>query len=422
MELTTAKLDTSWSPPKASDLGGPEQLADCMIDFRHWHATKGLHSNGGVNDENLRRLVKLAYFASQTSDEGRYPHFRLFCPSPGWRDAIEDLRILRYSQPRFLSDVNSIRRLAPSVDSHDRALLIVEEPVGLVCDGIVAVTRPTHLGPPQQGAWPRPEGLMVRVDGPGALHATEAGLTFVLRAGTVRNLIPYHLIDPVKSWLSQLSGTLLARCLLPGDKGSHSGGTSLRMLLISLWADVLSSTLDLHHGGAFIVVPEPAAAPLVRKTEVLGLNLGSEIEAYWKSRMLAEQEHENYVGNALQTCHKQWHRLVTRAKAVAHLSAVDGCVVLDRELRVDSFGAVIHVDAPRSGECKQPDLDYWTHEPIPVTESAGTRHAAARNLCSVLPGAFAFVVSQDGDLTLFFSNTRGVYRAGPLSAADGPDW
>jgi hypothetical protein len=186
---------------------------------------------------------------------------------------------------------------------------------------------------------------------------------------------------------------------------------------------VLLSTLSLRHGGAFIIVPQPAAAPLIRKTEVQELHLGAEIEAYWKSRLLVEQQQQKAeIARALQACHKQWHRLLVRARALAHLSAVDGCVVLDRELRVDAFGALIHVDAAQMAHVKQPDLDYWTQEPFLGCDNIGTRHHSARNLCLAQPGAFAFVVSQDGELTLFFSNTQGVFRAGRLSAADGLDW
>jgi hypothetical protein len=419
-------FDGSWRPPKASDLGGPEQLADVMIDFRHWHATKGLHANGSISDDSLRRLIKLAYFASQTPEEGRYPKFRLCSPAAGTQPAIDDLRILRFKEPRPLRDVDSVRRLFPLVSTPDRSLLVAETATGLVCEGIMSVVRPTHLGPPQQGVWTRPEGLMVRVDEPGNLQVTEAGLTFVLRAGIVENITPYHLIEPVKAWFTELADALVARCVAadPGEERTYLASHSLlRMLITSLWADVLLSTLNLRHGGAFIIVPEPATAPLIRKTEVEALHLGAEIEAYWKSRMLVEQQQQKAeIARTLQACHKQWHRLLVRAKALAHLSAVDGCVVLDRELRVDAFGALIHVDAAHLPQAAHPDLDYWTQEPFLGCDHIGTRHHSARNLCQAHPGAFAFVISQDGELTLLFSTAQGVFRAGRLSAADGLDW
>src|SRR5690606_28694988 len=103
-----------------------------LIDFRHWHATKGLHANGEIPDEHLRWLIKLAYFASQTADEGRYPQFRIFCPAAGSRSAMDELRIFTFQEPRPLRDVNSLRKLAPLVASRERALLVMNTDQGLV--------------------------------------------------------------------------------------------------------------------------------------------------------------------------------------------------------------------------------------------------------------------------------------------------
>ena len=422
----SVKQEGDWRPPKPSDLGGPEQLGDVMIDFRHWHASKGLHSNADISDQNLRKLIKLAYFASQTADEGRFPRFRLFAPTASGRSVLDEMRILTFREPRPLQDVNSIRRLAPLVSSHDRALLIVEGPQGLVCEGLVSIVRPTHLGPPQQGLSLRPDGLMVRVDGPGSLQVTEAGLTFVLRAGTVQNLSSFHLIEPLREWFSAMADEIVARCAaldVDGERHYVASRTSLRMLITAVWSEVLLTTLNLRHGGAFIVVPDPAQAPLSRSIQINNLHLGAEIEAYWKSRMLVEQQQQKGdIERALQVCHRQWHRLITRGHALAHLSAVDGCVVLNRDLNVDGFGAVIHVDSAQLEQTRSPDLDYWTHEAVRSGDGIGTRHHSARNLCQAQPGAFAFVISQDGDLTLFFSDQQGVYRAVLLSPADGTDW
>lgn len=51
-----------------------------------------------------------------------------------------------------------------------------------------------------------------------------------------------------------------------------------------------------------------------------------------------------------------------------------------------------------------------------LEQFGGTRHRSAVRLTQVLPGAIAFVISQDGDLRVFYSDGTGVYSFTDLDA------
>ncbi len=63
--------------------------------------------------------------------------------------------------------------------------------------------------------------------------------------------------------------------------------------------------------------------------------------------------------------------------------------------------------------------DYKTKKPFPdqgAKQFGGTRHRSAYRLCKILPNTIVFVISQDGDLRVFFSNDTDVYSFESLSA------
>jgi DNA integrity scanning protein DisA with diadenylate cyclase activity len=75
-------------------------------------------------------------------------------------------------------------------------------------------------------------------------------------------------------------------------------------------------------------------------------------------------------------------------RLISALSCVDGAVIIDRALGIRGFG--YRLTAPSS---KTSDLT-----------GVGTRHRSASDFCRRVDGAMAFVVSQDGGVTLFSHN------------------
>ena len=106
---------------------------------------------------------------------------------------------------------------------------------------------------------------------------------------------------------------------------------------------------------------------------------------------------------------------------VAALAAVDGAILLARDLRLRGFGVEItHGRVPSDDE--QVEYDHHPEPlgtPAPVSLSDfGMRHRSAIRFCQEVPGAMAFVVSQDGGIRMFHSVDGRVRQWVELSAEE----
>jgi len=104
-------------------------------------------------------------------------------------------------------------------------------------------------------------------------------------------------------------------------------------------------------------------------------------------------------------------RVFSYARSVAHLAAIDGCVVLDRELRLQGYGGKIAADeAARASKITFADVQTkLLREESEIFNRFGQRHRSAFYLCKCCPHALAFVLSQDGALRVFGSDATHVY-------------
>jgi hypothetical protein len=173
----------------------------------------------------------------------------------------------------------------------------------------------------------------------------------------------------------------------------------------------LREAVRLRHGGAFVVVPDPAAVPITLKYPTEPLPLGGELADLWLS--LARAHHllgSNLAADALEKTRIRRHQLWSTAASVGHLSAHDGCVVLDRRMTVHGFGGTIETGAALSST--RTYVDSRTNAPLAeerLLARFGHRHRSAFLLCKAVPKAIAFVISHDGDLPVFSSDDQHVY-------------
>jgi hypothetical protein len=95
--------------------------------------------------------------------------------------------------------------------------------------------------------------------------------------------------------------------------------------------------------------------------------------------------------------------LAETAKDVGRLTAVDGAVLLNTDLEVLGFGAMI-----KTGELKddtqvvvlEPGVSDSPNQATTLAALGGSRHRSAAEYCNAQKEALAFVASQDGPLTL----------------------
>jgi hypothetical protein len=400
---------------------GPGNLADCIISIRNNHRERfNGWGTAPISDEGIRRLINLAYHTSMVPEEGRFPMFRVAChPKDGVR-AIAECDVA-------LDSVERLRRLAPAVSgSHSVALLVTDDTGPLRCIGLAIVDSMgfgVKPGRPEIGGVGFGPTFYLRVEGPGQLRASDStspigGIR--LSGARIHQVAPYDTVPGVRKFLEKLAArTLDSVVAAKGDDSRKWFSGHTYPLVAKVLARILENAIDLQHGGAFAFLPT-----LDRNVDAFdihfkypaALNLGHSITDFWCACVdWAEGKDEKERESALH--HWRWkrERLFSSATALSGLSAVDGCVVLNHNLDVLGFGGVIGlgdsdkkiVESPR--KLKNAKTGAILEDSEIVSLDLGTRHRSAFRLCKAHADSLVFVISQDGDLRVFFSDDKFVY-------------
>jgi hypothetical protein len=416
-----------WLPLLPPGFAGPQNLAALVLDFRRWRARSqdALDSEAAgspISDRGLARLLDLAYQASLEKDEGRDTRLRLFVCSEN--PSLQPRLLVRFAEPVRLQDSGPIRRLAPAVGPHDYALCVCETAGELRAEGVVALDDPGEDVPIGElglaSVMARP-GLAVRVVGPGQLRVSEMMLgTYELCAGRIRAIEPFNLAIPVDNWLRQHAAAVLAWTGLARRANAGVIQYAAYVLARDLWSRVLMTAADLRHGGTFVIAPDGELADFVTiKFPATDLSLGLSAADFFKACVRIQEEAR---GACPPEDAEDWLRrkrdLQADARALGHLSAVDGCVVVDPELSLRGFGGHINVDEGQARRAGRVFADFRTRRPRPESDlhRFGTRHGSAYRLCQAVAGCLVFVISQDGHLRVFASDAEHVFLFDALSA------
>jgi len=398
------------------DFCGPDELAKVVLMLRRWEKQQALE--GRISEMGLRRLLELAFHTSLTTEEGRHPRFRFFVSAPSV--VAEMPPIARFDPPIPLRP-DTLRRMVPAVSSRLHAVKVVEAKNGLFADSVLAVDElgeAAGVGRPEISMGLGLPGLMIRVDGPGRLRATERGFTWELRDGRVRPLNHYALISVVRKWFADLADGLRKEQGVAAPAGTIAASSAPEddpgVIFDAVWSFVLATTVAAGHGGAFAIIPGEPGPELRIKYPARDLDLARAVAAFWRNcfdtdaqKTATEFEEKSAKWDASKK------RMFSAARALAELANVDGCVVLDRRFRLFGFGAEIRVseEQVRGWECAEAHPETLAPQATIDVERWGTRHRSAFRLCCARPGALAFVVSQDGDLRVFYGGERNVVCA-----------
>ncbi len=162
----------------------------------------------------------------------------------------------------------------------------------------------------------------------------------------------------------------------------------LGQLMLKMWLRVLWHVSDRRRGGTFVIVPRNKGhwrhgedfniALSYRANVPYGKNLIDEVVSCLKA---TPPEGRGYGELFRLTWDRSRGERERLTRMLADLAHVDGCVVLDRRLSTIGFGGKITM-------------------PFEPVKGSGMRHASAKTWCSK-HGGTAFVVSQDGDVTVF---------------------
>jgi hypothetical protein len=408
-----------WCPPPVEDFATPADLARIITAFREWVRASSspgfqpITEQGAISEQGLGRLLLMAYQASFYTDEGRSTRARLFVPDVDGQAHPISINH-RFAPAKRLSGPKLLSQLAPSLVAEDAALVVQETGGELACVGISLLdaadaSRPL-LGMPR--GWTRAVGgLQVQILAPGELRVSEGRAEYTLRANRILVYSWVASAAQVDRWVEELTLDLAAWCSSEDKDWTTLPLTVPGADVRALWAHVLREAVRLRHGGAFVVVPDPARAPIKLKHPTEPLALGGELAKLWLA--LARAHHllgSNLAADALEQTRVRRHQLWSAAASVGHLSALDGCVLLDRRMTVHGFGGTIETAEAHSSP--RTYADSRTNAPLSEEQLLarfGHRHRSAFLLCKAVPHALAFVISQDGEMPVFSSDERHVY-------------
>jgi len=386
------------------------------------------------DSDQFALVLDAAFHASMLAEEGRFPHFRIIYH----RDPLPLAAPFVHSIPL---DVPTLRRLAPTVSDSACALCIAPDySNGAACLG-VAHLRPLWqtkvLGVPQSRVGHTVLDFALAVDGPGSMRAcVNSSNACVLQGGRIRALRCILGIAAFRSLVHQILQTLflgadveLLKFYGTPDVASCVGD------LIAVWSAVLSATVDLGHGGVFVVLPTGCIGDRsqiernyrIRCKYKIDVELGKAFIQY--ARAIAgvwQFQFDNREKSLAPGCMQEYRRLHNvfvnaeeslkdTIRTVAGLSSTDGCVVLDRSLTVRGFGGEIRES---NDQAVRPLYRGNSDEEIPEEEvdSYGMRHRSACRFSQWYEDVFLFVVSQDKELRLLHSDETRAHRWDSLDA------
>jgi hypothetical protein len=390
----------------------PEHLVEAVWSWLRWGGSSMLCSDFARprSKDQLRILITCAYQASLRTEEGRPVRFHVLF------DIAPEKFVAKFEAPLDY-DAGSLVDLAPTIGIGFQWLSVaprdpLSDPLEIVgiCDPGLSLHKDDILP-----RWddllfhvPKVRGLMLSVFGPGSMRVILGAKRVVeLRNGSLR--LPYSVnqITYIREWYHETADRL-------GFGTTPIGGRLVRWL----WGNILRAVCNARHGGCFLVIPE--ALDLADMPITIKYRLGAErLQDVFRERMAVEPGLSRHVhGRAdleisvLDDSHFIERDVARITDLVASLAAVDGAVVLRRDWKLVGFGAEItETGLWRDDE----DVEYGEH-PDSMDErnakplsSLGMRHRSAYRFCQRVPGAMAFVISQDGELRVF-CNVGGLVK------------
>jgi Probable sensor domain DACNV len=344
----------------ASRLPGDAGTVSKLLELLSSLPSTATYSVSIPSADHVSVLLNTAFWASLQREEGRPVAVPLLLQSPS---TAEDL-VFEHSIPL---DVQAVVKLAPAVHRERRGLGIrAEGSQALAIWGLTPMT---------------PTALCVDVKGPGLLVVK----------GMLRNVMIYHageatfLEDEDYNTLVRVTRLALPADIPAGDRFVNAYWTTR----------VVDSMRRAGHGGIVLLVPSGSSgwrdalsdAPKYQCSPPFrGLRdaLDRLLPNPYAVNALIESEHLQYA-----------------ADTVGQVTAVDGATVLDMDLRLLAFGAMIQSGQLSIGDvlCVEAGRAKAGGVTRSIGELGGARHRAAAEFCCRIQESVAFVASQDGLLT-----------------------
>jgi len=431
------------------DFAFPEDLARQIAKRWQSFASKRNSAPPLPAPAHLRHILGTSFFTSLEREEGRPLRFVLCC-SPDLdivRDGFgETVPVVPLAVPRPIS-IEAIRALAPAVSPTNAAILVrfPRDPnPAAPCEiaGVLHVGE--HVARARSGRSfyyrPAPFALTIEVCDPGELHVYQGGAKVVsLRAGRLHDLIAYSELEflPISQILMDGERALRARIVGPEHEPSRETSDFEWTALLNTVLCIVNTVRASGHGGTVLLTAPGAETSLPVQTKfAVGEHrsvLGERFVEFLNARHVLTsarlfQRRRDAGAAGVDTAHSHLQNaafaaeesLADAAELVAGMAAVDGALILTSDLRVPGFGAEIVLDTAKPvvaheviGHAQSPAA--W---PAVDSESFGMRHRSALRCVGVTDHTAAFVISQDGHVSLFWKQDGRILLKRDVSTAN----
>jgi hypothetical protein len=350
----------------------------------------GVDPDRSLTAARIAELVEVAFWAGMRVDEGRATRVRIAVADPSvLAQATSFVDPPVYDEP-------AIAKLAPAVPTR----------------GCVAVAA---LGAPGRFRLWGFSRTLPRWDWSSLILELREPGTVVVSVGPFR---PFAVLDGRANAVIEGSSTDLAWHLqhvlskpIPADGGPETQAVWGECLAL---AHVTREIHSAHHGGLVLLTPDesgdwqesinPFAYRLTtpdtgvrdairsgpeEEGKVLGLLSDGGVSGEPLMRVVAAMRPE-WIG---------WEDAVP---PIAALAAVDGAIVLTRDVRVLGFGAMINVGRREHPPVAMFDMAYGLQPVVrlPIERLGGTRHQSAARFVGTHRDVVAIVISQDGRVSV----------------------
>lgn len=419
----------------------PEHLIDYI--WKQLHASDGTWELAWADGQQsltkplLKTLVDNTFQASLHTEEGRAVRFRLLYA----RD--DKQATIRFTPPLSFS-ARELVKLAPTVGLGFRSIVVCPPKTGEL--QIVGINDPdlSPNNPSMSRNWghgvsiytSQTVGMMLTALDPGHIRVTTSEYrTCELRRGSIVFPQSPDRISEVGDWFTEAAEQLTrerSKLALKALKTLEEANTrytehaivrTATCLVRRTWNSILRKVSSSRHGGCFLIVPNDYRRTSARlrfkylltsKYRLTSNTLREALKARTDAEpQLSHHEHGQHDVDfhIVDSAHFLERDLSRVSDLVASLAAVDGAVVLRRNLGVVGFGAeILNNETPRDDQKinmrRHPNLHPPSHDPRSLV-AFGMRHRSAFRFCERMNGSLAFVISQDGDVRVFVNTGRG---------------
>ena len=402
----------------------PEDLTDLVWN---WYTTDkfGRLARRPASKESLAKLINEAYAASLQVEESRPVRLQLIIRHhPNQVTA-------RFKGPLPYTARNLVK-LAPTIDLGFRWLIVAPAKSGDDSLKIIGICDPNlspaandpkrSLGGDLSAHQQDPLGMKLSVLGPGYIRIEAGLLFFELRNCRLRRPHSMGYIRSVNKWIEEVAKSFDFSGMpvdSSGDGESMVARESGRVhnaqgLVRRTLGSILSKVSNARHGGTILVIPKAAdVSDLVRlnyplPTDVLRASI--EKRASFEPGLSNQGYRHGMNGSDLDRAHFSERDLARTSDLLASFTAVDGAVILRRDLTLLGYGAEILESEPLSGDDEVEYVVDGEYRGVIKLNDLGMRHRSASRFCRKVDQAIAFVVSQDGDLRVFRNESGKVRR------------